>query len=414
VTAPADSELADALARLRNAEAGLREATLAGAAEATALARIARLERDVRDRARRASAAAPGAVSGATVPPAPAPAAFDGAALAAALCDRALVEFVNIEGVLHVVAVMGGQARLHAVTAVAEVEDELRFLTFALRRILAPARPRPASRAAFDDVLAAAKRVDDLLLAPLGLEPGRPVVVVPTRPLHQLPWGVLPSLAGRPVTVAPSAALWLRPRADWAVAASGPTVVVAGPDLPGADEEAADVAAAYRHARLLRGPEASVEGVLAALAGARLAHVAAHGRLRSDSPLFSSLVLADGALTLYDLERLAAPPDTFVLPACNAALPQVARGDEVLGMATALVGLGVRSVIAPVLPVPDAATRPFVLAVHAALRAGRAPGEALAATAAAAGGDDDDPAMRALAAAFVCIGADERGGAVSG
>jgi tetratricopeptide (TPR) repeat protein len=409
VTAPADSELADALARLRTAEADLREATLAGAAQATALARIARLERDVRDRARRASATAPGG----TAPPGPGAVAFDGAALAAALGDRALVEFVNIEGVLHSVAVAGGRARLLAVTAVAEVEDELRFLTFALRRILAPAQPRPASAAGLDDVLTAAKRVDDLLLAPLGLEPGLPVVVVPTRPLHQLPWGMLPSLAGRAVTVAPSAALWLRPPADRAGragAAAGATVVVAGPDLPGADEEAADVAAAYPRARLLRGSDASVEGVLAALAGARLAHVAAHGRLRSDSPLFSSLVLSDGALTLYDLERLAAPPETFVLPACNAALPQVARGDEVLGMATALVGLGVRSVIAPVLPVPDAATRPFVVAVHDALRAGRGPGAALA-DATAAGGDG--PAARALAAAFVCIGADERG-AVSG
>ncbi len=406
VTAPADSELADALARLRTAEAELREATLAGAAEATALVGIARLEREVRDRARRASAAAPGDPT-----PGPAPAAFDGAALSAALGDRALVEFVTIEGVLHAVAVAGGRARLHAVTTVAEVEDELRFLTFALRRILAPARPAPAAAGAFDDVLTAAKRVDDLLLAPLGLEPGLPVVVVPTRPLHQLPWGMLPSLAGRAVTVAPSAALWLRPRA--ARAAGGGTVVVAGPDLPGADAEAADVAAAYPRARLLRGPEASVDRVLAALAGARLAHVAAHGRLRSDSPLFSSLVLADGALTLYDLERLAAPPDTFVLPACNAALPQVARGDEVLGMATALVGLGVRSVIAPLLPVPDAATRPFVLAVHAALRAGRAPGAALADAVRATAGSDDGPAARALAAAFVCIGADERG-AVSG
>jgi tetratricopeptide (TPR) repeat protein len=392
VTAPADSELADVLGRLRTAEAELREATLAGAAEATALARIARLERDVRDRARRAASAAPTAT-----------AAFDGAALAAALGDRVLVEFVNIEGVMHTVTVAGGRARLHAVTAVAEVEDELRFLTFALRRVLAPVRPQPASAGVLDDVLTAAKRVDDLLLAPLGLEPGLPVVVVPTRPLHQLPWGVLPSLTGRAVTVAPSAALWLRPRER---PATGGTVVVAGPDLPVADEEAADVAAAYPRARLLRGPEATVERVLDALAGARLAHVAAHGRLRSDSPLFSSLVLADGALTLYDLERLAAPPDTFVLPACNAALPQVARGDEVLGMATALVGLGVRSVIAPVLPVPDAATRPFVLAVHAGLRSGRGPGTALADAATAAG---DGPAARALAAAFVCVGADERG-----
>jgi CHAT domain-containing protein len=146
--------------------------------------------------------------------------------------------------------------------------------------------------------------------------------------------------------------------------------------------------------------------VLDALAGAGIAHVAAHGRLRSDSPLLSSLGLADGALTIYDLERLAAAPATFVLPACNAAVPQVARGDEVVGTATALVGLGVRSVLAPVLPVPDEAAAPFSVALHTALRAGSTPAAALAAARAGAG---DDPGRRALAAVFVCIGVDGGG-----
>jgi CHAT domain-containing protein len=183
-------------------------------------------------------------------------------------------------------------------------------------------------------------------------------------------------------------------------------VLVAGPDLPGAEEEVAALAGLYPSARVLRGPEATVERVLDALAGAGIAHVAAHGRLRSDSPLLSSLGLADGALTIYDLERLAAAPATFVLPACNAAVPQVARGDEVVGTATALVGLGVRSVLAPVLPVPDEAAAPFSVALHTALRAGSTPAAALAAAQADAG---DDPGRRALAAAFVCIGVDGGG-----
>jgi CHAT domain-containing protein len=180
-------------------------------------------------------------------------------------------------------------------------------------------------------------------------------------------------------------------------------VVVAGPGLPGADAEAGAVAAGYPGSRLLRGEDATVDAVLAALSGAGLAHMAAHGRLRSDAPLFSSLTLADGALAVYDLERLASPPATIVLPACDAAVPSVARGDEVVGTATALVGLGVRSVVAPVLPVPDEATAPFVLALHAALRAGHPPSQALA----RARGTPGDPAV---AAAFVCIGADDGAG----
>jgi tetratricopeptide (TPR) repeat protein len=395
VAAPTDATLAAALADLRTAEADLREATLAGSEDDAALGRIARLERVVRDRARRESDAGAGKRDRAT-----AARPLDTAELAAALGDRALVEYVNVEGALHAVTVVDGRARLHAVASTSRVEDEARFLVFALRRVLAPAG---RSRDPMADVDAAARRLDDLLVAPLGLAGDGPVVVVPTHPLHQVSWAALPSLAGRSVVVAPSAELWLRRGSDRS-RAGGTTVVVAGPDLPGAEAEAEAVAAAYPHARLVRGDEATVECVLDALAGAGLAHVAAHGRLRSDSPLFSALGLADGALTLYDLERLAAPPEVFVLPACNAAVASVTRGDEVLGMATALVGLGVRAVVAPVLPVPDEATTPFVLAVHDALRTGAPPSAALAAAQAGVTGGGD---QRAVASAFVCIGADD-------
>ena len=398
VTAPADATLAAALADLRTAEAELRETTLAGSEAAASLGRIARLERTVRDRARRMSQASrpPGMREPTTRP-------LDTAALAAALGDRTLVEYVSVEGTLHAVTVTGGRARLHTMASTAQIEDEVRFLVFALRRALAPAG---RARDPMADVDAAARRIDELLVAPLGIAGDGPVVVVPTHPLHQACWAALPTLAGRSVTVAPSAELWLR-RGSAAASAGAATVAVAGPDLPGADAEAKAVAAAYPRARLVRGEEATVDRVLDALAGAGLAHVAAHGRLRSDSPLFSALGLADGALTLYDLERLASPPQTFVLPACNAAVASVTRGDEVLGMATALVGLGVRSVVAPVVPVPDEATTPFVLAVHDGLRAGAPPSVALAAAQAGARGSED---QRAVASAFVCIGADDVSG----
>jgi CHAT domain-containing protein len=180
---------------------------------------------------------------------------------------------------------------------------------------------------------------------------------------------------------------------------------VAGPGLAGAAPEAEAVADRWPGGRLLRGREATVAAVLDALSGVDLAHVAAHGRLRSDSPMFSSLGLADGPLTIYDLECVDPLPATFVLPACNAALPHVTRGDEVVGTATALVGLGVRSVVAPVLPVPDAATQAFSTAVHGGLVAGASPAVALARARAEVA---DDPVRWAVAAAFVCVGADDQ------
>ena len=86
--------------------------------------------------------------------------------------------------------------------------------------------------------------------------------------------------------------------------------MVAGPGLAHAAEEVAEVAAHPPRRRHAGRPDgASVERVKAAIDGADLAHVAAHGTFRSDNPLFSSLHLADGPLTVYDLEALRrAPP----------------------------------------------------------------------------------------------------------
>ncbi|MFC4946126.1 CHAT domain-containing protein [Pseudonocardia sp. GCM10023141] len=59
------------------------------------------------------------------------------------------------------------------------------------------------------------ERLDALLLGPLAdLCDGRELVVVPTGALHAVPWAALPSCAGRPVSVAPSAALCMRAATD--------------------------------------------------------------------------------------------------------------------------------------------------------------------------------------------------------
>jgi len=156
---------------------------------------------------------------------------------------------------------------------------------------------------------------------------------------------------------------------------------------------------------VLRGADATVAGVLAALAKADLVHLAAHGHFRADSPLFSSLRLADGTLTVYELEQLRSTPSTVVLAACEAAQVGVLDGDELLGTATAMLGLGVASVVVPVMAVPDEATAPFMVALHHGLRRGLGPSVALAEATTSLG---DDAYARAVASTFVCIGANER------
>jgi CHAT domain-containing protein len=317
------------------------------------------------------------------------------------LGERALVEMVELDGRLHAVVVAGGRASLHRLGGLEEATGELAGLRFGLRR-LAFGHGSPASRKAAAAAIAhAASRLDHLLLGPLRTRLGGevPLVLVPTGALHALPWSALPSLAGRPVSVAPSAALWRRAATMLPAAkpAGWRVVIVEGPGLPGATGEVTALAGHYPQAICLAGPGATVAAVAGALDGAGLAHVAAHGAFRVDNPLFSSLQLADGPLTVYDLEGLGRAPQLLVLSACDSGLSGVRPGDELMGLAGALFALGMRTLIASVVPVPDTATTELMLALHEALKAGLAPANALA----QAGSGRD----AAVSASFVCFGA---------
>ncbi len=180
-------------------------------------------------------------------------------------------------------------------------------------------------------------------------------------------------------------------------------MLVAGPRLPAATEEIETLRARHPDALALTGDDATVAQVAQALDGADSAHLAAHGRFRDDNPQFCSLELADGALTVYDLERLRRAPRRLVLSSCESGLSTVHAGDELMGFTAAVFALGTATVIAAVVPVPDEATAGLMLALDDELRAGTPPAAALVRARDAIAGDDR---RRAVArAAFVCFGA---------
>ena len=179
------------------------------------------------------------------------------------------------------------------------------------------------------------------------------------------------------MSVTPAAAFWYRAtvRPQLTAPTDRRVVLVAGPGLAGAESEVAELQSSYPGSRCLIAADARAEAVATALDGADLAHVAAHGRFRADNPLFSSLEMADGPLTVYDLEALSQAPANLVLSACDSAVSEVCPGDDLMGLAAALLALGSRSLIASVLPVDDALTRPLMIALHQELRTGALPGD---------------------------------------
>jgi CHAT domain-containing protein len=211
---------------------------------------------------------------------------------------------------------------------------------------------------------------------------------------------MLPALRRLAWCVTPSAAVWLRAR-RLPPDPRRRSVIVVGPGLPGTRAEAARIAAGYRRPVVLDGDDATAARVLAAIDGASTAHIAAHGVFRADNPLFSSLSLADGKLTVYDFGRLRRAPRRLILSSCESGMVAAMPGDELLGMISVLLPLGTTSLLASVVPVNDAATAALMVRVHARLRAGAAGGEALAG---ARAGADGDPVAQATALAFVALG----------
>jgi tetratricopeptide (TPR) repeat protein len=395
VRPPDDAELTAELALLRTVTARLEEARGEGRPTTGFAREQSRIEATVRERTLRVSGTAMGL--GSVVD-----SKLDVVALRDRLGAATLVDLVEIDGLVHVVTFRAGRWSRHVAGSTATVGDELEFARFGLRRV-AMATTESAIRSAAGSLEGAGEALQKGLIgAAADLLGDGEVVVVPSGRLHAVPWSLLPALRDRPVTVAPSIAAWLRSRG--ATPPQRPKVtLVAGPHLGTGGAEVHEVCDRYAGATLLTGGAATADAVLAGLDGASLAHVAAHGTFRSDNPLFSSLQMSDGPLTVHDIERLHRPPHRLLLSSCDSGLGATAGADELLGLASALIALGTAGLLASVVPVNDAATVPLMVAVHGRLREGATLAQALHQARRWLG--DSDPVLAATGMSFVALGA---------
>ena len=323
------------------------------------------------------------------------------AALLDQLGPARLIEIVDVNGILHVLSC--GAGRVRHLTA-GRTEDAIRaadFARFALRR-LARGRPGDDLQSALAVLEAAGPKLQDAILGPAARHlSGGPVVIVPPGKLHAIPWALLPALGSRVFSVAPSASAWLRahaappPRRRHVTLVRGPGLVTEGAEVP-------QVAQLYDDAMTLAGGDATTGRVLSALDGAWLAHIAAHGTFRADSPLFSSLRMHDGLLSVYDFEQLNRAPYRLVLSSCDSGVLAPAGADELLGLVSSLLPLGTAGIIASVVQLNDYAAVPMMVDLHRHLRAGQTLGEAMYSV---RRGLDGDPIQQATAVSLVALGA---------
>lgn len=224
-----------------------------------------------------------------------------------------------------------------------------------------------------DDWQEHAAQLGETLLTPIAdvLCEHRRLMVVPSGPLHSLPFSTLPwqgqpLVAGHEISFLPAASL----AASLCVPRGGPVTAFGDPGspspLPWAREEAEQVGDTVH-----LGPAVTKEAVLAALGRPGVVHIASHGTFDPVVPLNSGLWLADGhTLTVADLMGTRIRADLVVLTACGTGRGAATHGEDVMGLPRGLLVGGAAAVVAPLWNVYDIPTARLAVALHQRLRAG--------------------------------------------
>jgi tetratricopeptide (TPR) repeat protein len=375
VRPPDDPVAAELLAELRQIVESLRVVEQDKAASEPLLRRRRELERHIVARSWTISGS--GSVTR--------PASLDAVRGGLADHDRTMITYVQAGDNLSAV-VVGRRVRVHDLGASAPVIEHVRRARADLDVLAHPRLPRGIRSAVRGSLNRSLHELEAALLAPLDAD--GPLVLVSTGVLGQLPWASLPSLLGRSLVVAPSATKWL---ASTRVERVGDVSVhtLAGPDLERGDAEAAAVGGVWPGARVVRGatPAAFIE----ATKSATVLHVAAHGVHEPANPLFSFVRMVDGPVFAHELDQHGHAPEHVVLSACEVGLATIRPGDEALGLASVLLHLGTRSVIAGVARVGDEVAEQTMSAYHAKLASGLDSASALAAAIAEVDADVPPP-----------------------
>ncbi|MCG5072643.1 CHAT domain-containing protein [Paraburkholderia tagetis] len=228
-----------------------------------------------------------------------------------------------------------------------------------------------------------------LLIAPLALQPGERLIIVPHGALHYLPFQALHGPGGflieqHPVALEPSASIAMqletrRQKVASSLVAFGNPQIAPAYALPGAQAEVEGIAPLFASKELfLQSAATRVQFRESAPAG-RVLHVATHAQADTIDPLHSRILLApttqpaDGpdsllALDVYNLKLNNVALVT--LSACETGLGRIARGDEILGFTRAFFYAGATSLIVSMWPVADESTAITMRTFYAQLSQG--------------------------------------------
>ena len=328
---------------------------------------IPRLQKQIREREKRLSATAlREQSSGRTTTTAHAAGRLDLRALQSRLgTGRALIEFVQ-DGEAYSVFVVTND-RIEYVASIgseAEILTSLEGLHFQFSAL----RFGISAVSAFADQLKARAdaylgKLFDLILAPIiNVVEDRDLIVVPSGVLNYVPFHALFDgesyvVEDHQVVYSPSASLWMKLGSLKARPAKNALLMgFADASIPLVNHEVATLSKIVPSPTKVTGKQATFGTFQQKAPNFDLIHLACHGQFRPDNPMFSSLHLADGWVTVRDVCANRLNAELVTLSACETGLNKVMAGDEILGLARGFLSAGARSLLLSLWTVNDEAT----------------------------------------------------------
>ena len=293
---------------------------------------------------------------------------------------RTLIEYVEFDGGISAFIIGCGKIRfVREIASTDQIDtalDDLQFQFAACRYGLAGVSCFAGEmRMRADRCL---ERLYDLLIAPVETHlSNRSIIFSPVGRLHYVPFQALAKngrylIENCEISYTPGASVWAAMQARPEKQITSPLLVgFADDSIPLAEEEIRRIRAVLPPAKCFVGARASVAAFNKASPTCDLIHVACHGHFRAENPMFSSLHLADGWITVLDVCSRRLEAELVTLSACETGLSRISAGQEILGLARGFLTAGVGSLVVSLWAINDDAASRLMVRFYEEMQLGK-------------------------------------------
>ena len=202
------------------------------------------------------------------------------------------------------------------------------------------------------------------------------LVIVPSGVLNYVPFPALRNeetylIERREIVKSPAAAIW-QARANAGSRRPQGVLLIGFADesIPLVDKEIETLSRLLPDAHAYTGDSSTFAEYMRMAPGKKVIHIACHGTFRSDNPLYSSLHLADGWVTVNDIRKQKLNAELVTLSACETGLTAVGAGEEIFGLARGFLSAGARNILLSLWAVNDASASHLMQSFYTAMQRG--------------------------------------------